>query len=249
MAGVAGKKLWAGAAIAVLMLAQAGAAEGLLGKIRKGADNASEAVGNTAEKVGKAVGSGADKVGDAVGATADKVGDSVDSAVDLAVHDYPPDVARAKLDDMALSGLNRLLAEDPQARALYVQGAGHAVFDTRRVTTLGVAAGFGRGVATSKTDMQPIYMKMATGGVGASLGIGGFESQLVFLFETEADFTSFIENGYDATAEAGSMFGDDKSSETVRYVDGRSIFVLSDKGWKVSAAAAGMKFWPDPDLN
>jgi len=227
MAKSAGTKLWAGAAILVLALAQAGAADSLRDKIKKGAGKAADAVGNTA----------------------DKVGDSVDSAVDLAINDDPPDVARAKLDDMASSALNRLLAESPEARGLYVEGAGHAVFDTRRVATLGVAAGFGRGVAVSKSDLRPVYMKMATGGVGASLGIGGFETQMVILFETAADFTEFIEKGYDATAEAGSMFGDDKATEGVRYVDGRSFFMLSDKGWKVSASASGIKFWPDPKLN
>ena len=54
-------------------------------------------------------------------------------------------------------------------------------------------------------------MNMATAGVGMSLGLGGFETQVVILFEDAWDFDEFVSMGYDATAEAGSMFGDAKS--------------------------------------
>ena len=52
-------------------------------------------------------------------------------------------------------------------------------------------------------------------------------------------FDEFVTLGYDATAEAGSMFGDEKAEIGVRFVDGRAIFVLTKQGWKVSATAAG----------
>jgi hypothetical protein len=45
------------------------------------------------------------------------------------------------------------------------------------------------------------------------------------------------------------MFGDDKADQTVRFIDGRSVFVLTNKGWIVSASVAGTKYWADPDLN
>ena len=50
-------------------------------------------------------------------------------------------------------------------------------------THLGLAAGAGRGVAVSRAEIQPrIYMNMATAGVGMSLGLGGFETQVAILF-------------------------------------------------------------------
>ena len=55
--------------------------------------------------------------------------------------------------------------------------------------------------------------------------------------------------GYDATAEAGTMFGEDKAELGVRFVDGRAIFVLTKQGWKVSATAAGTEYWADQNLN
>jgi hypothetical protein len=202
-------------------------AQGLLGKIKKGAGKAGAAVSGAAENVGNSIG----------------------STVDLAKDDEPPAEIRAKLDAMAAASLSRLFAENPAAGTLFDASMGYAVFDTRKIGALGVSAGFGRGVAVSQADARRIYMNMGTGGLGLSFGIGGFESQVVILFETAGGFAAFITDGYDATAQAGSMFGDEKTGEAVRFVDGRSIFVLDKKGWKVSATAAGTKYWPDPDLN
>ena len=41
------------------------------------------------------------------------------------------------------------------------------------------------------------------------------------------------------------MFGDEKADIGVRFVDGRAIFVLTKQGWKVSATAAGTKYWAE----
>ena len=214
--------------LAALALSPNGvSAQGLLGKIRDGAGKAADAVGGVAENVGE----------------------SIESTVELISEGDSPQVRRDKLDAMAATSLSRLFAQDPVATELLDASAGYAVFDTRKVGALGVSAGFGRGVAVSRTTPARTYMSMGTGGVGLSLGIGGFESQVVILLETLEGFNAFIVNGYDATAEAGSMFGDEKDMETAQFVDGRSIFVLTKKGWKVSATAAGTKYWVDAELN
>ena len=82
---------------------------------------------------------------------------------------------------MAGETLTRLFAEQPEAADLFELSAGYAVFDTRKVVLFGLAAGAGRGVAASRTDDRRIYMNMGTAGVGMSLGIGGFETQVVLL--------------------------------------------------------------------
>ena len=192
---------------------------------------------------------GANKTGSAIGNAASSVGDTINSTVDLAADKETPEQSRQTRDAVAKDTLAKLFSKNKTAKELFDASAGYAVFDTRKVVTLGVAAGFGRGVAVSKETNKRTYMNMGTGGVGLSLGIGGFESQVVILFEKTAGFNSFVTNGYDATAEGGSMFGDDKAEQQVRFVNGRSIFVLTKKGWKVSASAAGTKYWPDKDLN
>lgn len=191
----------------------------------------------------------ASKGADAVKKGVDNVGNTIDSTVELARGEPTPELTRERLDAMADDALQRLYAENPDAKDLFDLSAGYAVFDTRRAALFGVSAGFGRGVAVSNITDERTYMNMGTGGLGFAFGIGGFESQLVVLFEDETLLETFVEHGYDATAESGAVMGDDKADQTVRFVDGRSIFVLGKKGWRVSATATGTKYWPAEDLN
>ena len=192
---------------------------------------------------------GASEVQKGVAGVAGRIDKSMDSSVDLMTNEPTPQETRDELDAMAGETLARLFAERPEAADLFELSAGYAVFDTRKLVLLGVAAGAGRGVAVSRTDDERIYMNMGTAGVGMSLGIGGFETQVAILFKDAWDFNEFVRTGYDATAEAGSMFGDEKAEFGVRFVDGRAIFVLTKQGWKVSATAAGTKYWADKNLN
>lgn len=192
---------------------------------------------------------GADAVRRGAGHVAGNVQRSVEGTVDLMTDEATPEATRAELDAMAFDTLQRLFAQHPEVADLFDESAGYAVFDTRRMSLLGLAAGAGRGVAVSKTTGERIYMNMGTGGFSISLGFGGFETQVVMLFQSDAVYENFVTQGYDATAEAGTMFDDDETRGTVRFADGRSIYYLTNKGWKVSASAAGTKYWRDVDLN
>ncbi|MCV2890238.1 lipid-binding SYLF domain-containing protein [Ruegeria aquimaris] len=214
------------------------AAESLLGKLKQGAESAGDAIGRGAEKVGETLETGAEAVGE-----------SINSTVELVSNEDTPEETRAKLDAMANEVLDRLLRENDQAATLYAESAGYAAFDTRKVTVFPVAAGYGRGVAVSNADGQRVYMNLGTGGLGAAMGIGGFATQFVILFETAGDFEEFVTNGYDATGETSAMYGDEKAEQTVQFKDGRSIFVLGKTGWRVAASASGTKYWKAPDLN
>lgn len=217
--------------VSVILAGSPATAQNLFDKISKSAEKGMKAVEGTVQKAGESV------------------SDSIDSTVDLASDEETPELTRARMDAMSDEVLLRLFLENPEAEELFDLAAGYAVFDARRSTILLVSAGFGRGVAVSKTTDERTYMTMGTGGVGVSFGLGGFERQIVILFEDQFGFNSFVADGYDATAEAGTMYGDDKTDETLRFIEGRSIFVLTKKGWKVSASAAGTKYWPDPKLN
>lgn len=192
---------------------------------------------------------GAEKVGASIETGFDRVGDTVDSTVDLVTNEATSEETRAELDQMAVKVIDRLTTENPDAAALYQISAGYAVFDTRKITIMPVTAGYGRGVAISREDGSETYMNMGTGGVGAAIGIGGFEAQIVILFETPGDFLKFINDGYDATAETAAMFGEGKAGDNIRFVDGRSFFVLTKKGWRAAANATGTKYWRARELN
>ena len=202
-----------------------------------------------AETVMDKVSKGASKVGDAVTGIAKNIDESIVSTEELIRNEDTPELTRERLDGYATETLARLFEEKPDAKALFDISAGYGVFDTRRIGVVAVSAGFGRGVAVSNATQDRTYMQMGTGGVNLSLGLGGFDRQIVILFEDDASFESFVTQGYDATADAGAMFGDETAEQTVRFIDGRSIFVLTKKGWKVSASASGTKYWTDPKLN
>jgi len=214
-------------AIALLMICAAPAqAEGLLGKIKDGAS----------------------KVGDGVGKVANKVGETIDTTVELIAEEGTPAEIRADIDKMAAETLDRAFAEYADVRPLFNESVGYAVFDARNINW-GLAAGYGRGVAVSNENGARTYMRMGTGGVGWSFGVGGFANKVVILFETDAGFTDFMTNGYDGTASASTMAVDDKGDETLRFVNGRSVFAITDKGLKVTASAVGTKYWADKKLN
>jgi hypothetical protein len=192
---------------------------------------------------------GAGKVGNVAKKGVNAVGDAVDSTGELIGDEETPEATRTKLDQMADEVLSQLLAENPKAAEIYEIGAGYAAFDMRRISVFPLSAGYGRGVAVSDLEGTHTYMQMGTGGVGAAFGIGGFESQFVIMFETPIDFERFITNGYDASADAGAMQGEESTATEVQFSNGRSFFVLSKTGWRINANASGTKYWKDGDLN
>jgi hypothetical protein len=195
------------------------------------------------------VGDGARSIGEEVARVGDRIDENIRSTEELLSDGESPDAKRAELDAMAAEALSRLFAEQPEALDLFLLSAGYAVFDTRKLVLVGVAAGGGRGVAVSRTGDRRVYMNMGTAGVGLSFGLGGFDTQQIIFFESDWHFADFLRNGFDATAEAGALAGADRSNLGMRFVDGRAVFVLTTDGWKVSATATGTRYWVDGDLN
>lgn len=225
----------------LVALPLAAGAEGLWGSLKDGTSRAVEAGG-------AAVAKGAEVTGAVVGRAAEV---TRDTAIDTAAHFYrdgTPEEVRARVDQMAAKALDRLFGERPDAALLYEQSHGYAVFEARQVS-FKVVAGYGYGVAVERPSATSTYMKMAVGGVGLSLGFGGFGYQLVMLFEDEAAFRRFVTEGLDASAEATTMVGENRQDLTTRFVNGVAVFKLTDAGFKVAASLAGSRFWPDRGLD
>ena len=218
-----------------------GHAQALLDAVKDGASRAVQTVGETAQG---AVGAAGAVTGKATAA----VKETIDSSQEGLADEATPAETRVKLDAMAESTLARLFAEEPGSRDLFQRGAGYAVFDKREASFY-VVAGYGRGVAVDARTGSRVYMKMATTGAGLSFGLGGFASQLVILFENPAAFRTFVAEGLDATGEVGAMAGDTKEQLALRFDDGKAVFVLTGKGWKVAAKLTGSRYWPDEALN
>lgn len=159
-----------------------------------------------------------------------------------------PEEIRAQIDQMAFDTLDRLFSDDPEAHLLFDTGFGYGVFDVRQVSFT-VTAGYGYGVAVGADEAERIYMKVATGGLEVSAGVGGFVSQWVVLFEDESAFRRFVEQGYDASAEAVGLAGPEQADLSARYQEGVSFYRVTKAGLKLAATVSGTRFWPDAELN
>ena len=228
--------------VLVLLLAAAptvGHAQFSLDGLKEGATKAAKAVGET-------TGSAVDAAGEVAGKATNAVKEGVNA--EGLTDEATPAATREKLDAMAKATLTRLFEDQPGSRKLFDESAGYAVFDKREASFY-VVAGYGRGVALDAKSGSRIYMKMATTGAGLSFGLGGFASQLVILFQNDAEFQKFITQGLDATAEVGAMAGDEKEQLAMQFNEGKAMFVLTGKGWKVAAKLTGSRYWPDDELN
>jgi hypothetical protein len=221
-----------------LIAAMPARGEGLAERLQQG-------IGQAAEGGERGIGQGAA----ILERGAERLGETVDSTLELATNEPTPEATRSKIDTMADEVLTRLFDTEPGARVLLDTSAGYAVFDTRETILAGLAAGFGRGVAVDRATGTRTYMNMGTGGIGLSFGLGGVVRQVVILFERPDDFARFVSIGLDATAETGAMLGEQVQNDTLRFEEGRRVFVLADSGLKLSGALTGTRYWQAPTLN
>jgi lipid-binding SYLF domain-containing protein len=152
---------------------------------------------------------------------------------------------RAEIDAVAAKALQEVLGKSPSAKALYDKSYGYAVFDNLKIA-FGISGGGGHGVAVPKSGKR-VYMKMGTAGIG--FGLGGQKYQVVFLFENEQTFRSFVDKGWQADASAQAAAADKGANAGATFKNGVAFYQLTDKGLMASADIAGTKYWKNDDLN
>jgi lipid-binding SYLF domain-containing protein len=153
---------------------------------------------------------------------------------------------RAKIDETAKLSLDQLFAANDNAKALFDVSHGWAAFDNLKIA-LGITGGGGNGVAVRIEDGARTYMKMGTGGIG--LGLGGEKYQVIFLFQNEATFRSFLDVGWQADASAAAAAGTDAAGVQAGFVNGIAVYKLTDTGLIANADITGTKFWKNDKLN
>lgn len=153
---------------------------------------------------------------------------------------------RLKIDETAAEALDRLFSEDATAKDLYDKAYGWAVFDNLKIA-LGVSGGGGNGVAVEMASAERTYMRMGTVGVG--IGLGGNKYQVVFLFQDEATYRQFVDQGWQADAGATAAAGKDSAEGKTNFSNGLAIYQLTEKGLMLHADIAGTKYWKNEALN
>ena len=99
----------------------------------------------------------------------------------------------------------------------------------------------------NKSDYTRTYMKMGTVGVG--LGLGGQKYQVVFLFQDEKTFSSFVNKGWQADASAKAVAGTAGANVKTSFVNGIAVYQMTDAGLMGQADVAGTKYWKYKKLN
>jgi len=152
---------------------------------------------------------------------------------------------RAEIDAMAADTLKELFAANAGAKDLYAKAYGHAVFDNLKIA-IGISGGGGSGVAVAKAG-ERTYMKMGTGGIG--FGLGGQKYQVIFLFQTEDAFRSFVDKGWQADASAQAAAGEAGTGAVATFKNGVAFYQMTEEGLMASADITGTKYWKNDDLN
>jgi lipid-binding SYLF domain-containing protein len=147
--------------------------------------------------------------------------------------------------------LHKLYEAQPKAKTAIDQAAGYAVFSNRGVKILLAGSGKGKGLAVNNKTRKETFMKMIE--LQAGLGMGVKKFSVVFVFDNEKVFSSFINSGWDfggqatAAAKTGDKGGSMAGAASVS--DGVWMYQMTEKGLAAEITAKSTKYYKDGDLN
>lgn len=153
---------------------------------------------------------------------------------------------RQSIDLNAQATLDKLFAQRADAKTLYDQAVGYAVFTATKAGFI-VSGGSGTGVAVNKGTGQRTYMRMGTGGIG--FGIGAQRYDMIILFEDEAILARFAQGGWDSSATAQAAAGQEGVAVRSSFIHGVAFYQLTERGLMAHADVSGTRFWVIDDLN
>lgn len=165
--------------------------------------------------------------------------------------DNQKEAARKDLAEMSQATLSRLYRDFPGSKR-HVEGAyGHAVFSNFGVSAFWLGGAAGQGVAVRRESGEKTYMKMAE--VQAGMGFGARKFQLVWVFETQGAFDTFVNSGWElgaqATAAAANK-GEGAAVEGALSVSrGVWLYQMTETGAALELMAKGTKYFKDTALN
>ena len=156
-----------------------------------------------------------------------------------------------EIRSMAQDTLNRLYKADPKAKSAVEGAAGYAVFSNMGVKILVAGSGNGKGIAVNHKTKHETFMKMLE--VQAGLGMGVKKFSVIFVFDNEKAFNSFVNSGWQfggqATAAATTGTQGEQMGGAVSVSDGVWMYQLTDKGLALEITAKSTKYYKVDDLN
>jgi lipid-binding SYLF domain-containing protein len=159
--------------------------------------------------------------------------------------------ARTEVNTMASDTLARLYALIPSTRKTVETSAGYAVFSNYGMQILVVGGGAGKGVAVNNRTKDQTFMRMVEGQAG--LGVSVRKLQLVWVFDTEARFNDFVNNGLTGAAEGSASVAVKNHGASlegaVPISPGVWLYQLTETGLAFELAVKGSKYYKDDPLN
>ena len=157
---------------------------------------------------------------------------------------------QAEINKATAAALNKFYAAKPELKTAVSKAPGYAVFTTYGISFIFGGAG-GKGVVHNNKTNNNTYMEMASGSVGAQ--IGASESDVLFIFKTEAAMNEFVNTGWTAgggaTAAAGAGGKSTGGGVGGNPSDTVDSFTMTKTGLEAGVAIAGSKYWKDKELN
>lgn len=161
------------------------------------------------------------------------------------------DQERKEILEMRDQTLADLFEEAPHARAVLAEAAGYAVFSSLGLNVLMLSTANGDGVLHNNRSGEDIYMKMYSVGGGVGMGVKDF--RLVFVFDNEEVMTQFVEEGWQAgaQADAAAQHEDEGDAAALAFdvAPGVYLYQMTESGIALQATIQGTKYWKDDDLN
>ena len=153
---------------------------------------------------------------------------------------------------MTEQSLTQLYQNEPGAKDAVADAAGYAVFSDFGFKVMFLGGAKGKGVAVNNATKQETFMKMLE--LQPGLGLGAQKFRIVFIFENQDAFNSFVTSGWELGANALAAAKDDQGAGgggagAVTFSDGVAMYQLSDTGAIVGVSITGAKYYKDDDLN
>ena len=159
--------------------------------------------------------------------------------------------ARAEVRRASQETLAQLYKLSPSSRKQIEQAAGYATFSNFGMKILFAGGGSGAGLAVNNKTNKEVFMKMIE--VQAGLGFGIKKFRLLWLFDTQKVFNSFVNSGWEFGAQSTVAA---KAGETGAGISGAMavspgvwLYQLTDDGLALELTAKGTKYYRDDELN
>lgn len=151
----------------------------------------------------------------------------------------------------SIETLHLLYKFAPQTRRMVANAYGFATFENLGLNFAAISGEGGKGLAHNNRTRKNTYMNMASGGIGIGMGVKEFYT--VFLFANKRAYDNFVNNGWEANAQADIAAKLDNEGDAaniaITVAPGVKLFKLTQSGLALQATIQGTKYWKDADLN